>query len=423
MGRSNRQRRAAQRQRQRTGARPRAGRGNAREQPDVAALLSAAVDSWGHAPSVHDALMEHLVALAAGDEQVAAAATRRLDEGLEHVWRRGWAPADVVHITATRLTAAHRDTVRRAIVADGRRRATSGAPPHARWQEQLDALADGAIDGLVARPSADVRLLVPVVGLLLRLPAIPPVMPGPDDAVTVDPVTAGRMDQRVLARVRALLAKAESTEFDEEAEALTAKAQELITRHAIADALLHSAGHTAEPSIRRVPVDRPYPDAKAALLAAVAAANRCRAVHTPDLGWLTLFGYDVDLDAVELLGASLLAQATGAMARQGPRRAHDGRSTTRSFRRAFLFGFAARIGERLREAADREVRDEAEHARLLPVLAARDARVDDAVTASYGHLERRATSISNATGWTAGHAAADLADLAAHRRGVDGRAP
>ena len=36
-----------------------------------------------------------------------------------------------------------------------------------------------------------------------------------------------------LARVRALLAKAESTEYDEEAEALSAKAQELITKYAL----------------------------------------------------------------------------------------------------------------------------------------------------------------------------------------------
>ena len=363
--------------------------------------------------------MQQLVALAVDDGQVMAAAMRGLDEALERVWQRGWTPADVVHITAKRLTTAHREVVRHAVVADGPRRATSSAPPHARWQEQLDALSDGLADP----PMADIRLLVPVVASLLRLPAIPPVMPGPGEALTVDPAAVARMDQRVLARVRALLAKAESTKFDEEAEALTAKAQELITRHAIADALLHTTDGTGEPSIRRVPIDTPYPDAKAALLSAIAAANRCAAVFTPDLGWITLVGYDVNLDAVELFGASLLAQATSAMTRQGPRRAHDGRSTTRSFRRAFLFGFAARVGDRLREAAEQQVRDGSDRPRLLPVLAARDARVDEAVAAAFGNLERRTTSISNGTGWTAGRAAADLADLGAHRRGLGDRAP
>ena len=41
---------------------------------------------------------------------------------------------------------------------------------------------------------------------------------------------SARPDEKVLGRVRALLAKAESTTFPEEAEALTAKAQELMAR-------------------------------------------------------------------------------------------------------------------------------------------------------------------------------------------------
>jgi hypothetical protein len=258
---------------------------------------------------------------------------------------------------------------------------------------------------------------------LLHLPAIPATMPGPDAPVAVDAATAARMDQRMLARVRGLLAKAESTSFDEEAAALTAKAQELITRHAVADALLHADEETGAPSVRRVPVDNPYPDAKAALLSVIADANRCEAVHSPDMNWVTLVGFDGDLDAVELLGASLLAQATGAMATQGSRRDRHGRSTTRSFRRAFLFGFATRIGERLQQAADREVHGEADQDRLLPVLAARDARVADAVASAFPQLEQRPTSLSNPTGWASGRAAADLADLTGHHRRVGDRVP
>jgi hypothetical protein len=93
---------------------------------------------------------------------------------------------------------------------------------------------------------------------------------------------------------------------------------ELITRHAIADVL--GAGDAAgDPSIRRLPVDRPYPGAKAALVSAIAVANRCASVHSPAFGWLTLVGYDGDLDAVEVLAASLLAPAAGA---RGARRPH-----------------------------------------------------------------------------------------------------
>ena len=381
-------------------------------------MLVDAIHAWETDPEVHDVLVEMLTGLAMDGAPVRAAATRRLDTVLDALWQHGWSPVDVAHVTSHRLTRAHTNVVRRAVVADAQRRTRSGAPPHDRWQAQLDAWSANV--HATASHDADVRLVVPVLALLSRLPEIPPVIPGPGQTLAADRLAATHVDQRTLARVRALLAKAESTEFDEEAEALTAKAQELITRHAIADALAHTPDDTGEPSVRRVPIDGSYQDAKASLLAVVADANRCQAVHSPDLGWVTVFGYDSDLDAVELLGASLLAQATHAIARQGARRGRDGRSTTRSFRRAFLFGFATRVGERLRATADVQVAATgAAQARLLPVLAARDDRVHAAVTAAFGQVERRTTRISNATGWSAGQAAADLADLAGGTRGLD----
>lgn len=372
-------------------------------------MLVDAVHAWGADQEAYDALVGTLTTLAVAGAPVLAAATHRLEAVLDTLWQRGWTPVDVVHVTSHRLTRAHTLVVRRAIVVDGQVRTRSGSPPHHRWQVQLDALSTDLPTTTLRDP--DVRSLVAVLALLSRLPEIPAVMPGPGQSVAADALAA-HVDQRTLARVRALLAKAESTEFDEEAEALTAKAQELITRHAIADALADTSDDAREPSVRRVPIDGSYQDAKASLLAAVADANRCQAVQSPDLGWVTLFGYDGDLDAIELLGASLLAQATNAMVRQGSRRGPDGRSTTRSFRRAFLFGFATRIGERLRTATDLQVAETgAAHARLLPVLAARDDRVQEAVAATFPDVERRTTRIRNPTGWTAGHAAADLADL------------
>jgi hypothetical protein len=51
--------------------------------------------------------------------------------------------------------------------------------------------------------------------------------------------------------------------------------------------------------------------------------------------------------------------------------------------------------------------------RLLPVLAARTDAVDDAVDAMFGdRLVAMETRIRDSHGWVAGHAAADLADLA-----------
>ncbi|MEU8804123.1 DUF2786 domain-containing protein [Spirillospora sp. NPDC048819] len=220
------------------------------------------------------------------------------------------------------------------------------------------------------------------------------------------------VDQRTLGRVRALLAKAESTEFPEEAEALSTRAQELMARHSIDHALLAAeTGDISGPAGRRIAVDNPYDAPKAVLLTVVADANRCRAVWHRELGFSTVVGFPADLAAVEMLFTSLLVQATSAMVHAGPRRDARGRSRTRSFRHAFLNAYAARIGERLREAADRATVNAGGNA-LVPVLTVRDRAVEEAVGTLFPNLAKgRAGSVSNYEGWVAGRAAADLASL------------
>src|SRR5690606_28975285 len=137
------------------------------------------------------------------------------------------------------------------------------------------------------------------------------------------PVGVGRARRRssdpVIAKVRALLAKAESTDFPEEAETFSAKAQELITRHAIDRALVEaSAAADAEaPIARRVPVDDPHAQAKVHLLGQIALANRCHAVWADGYGLATLIGFADDVESVELLFASLLVQASRTLAALG----------------------------------------------------------------------------------------------------------
>jgi hypothetical protein len=220
----------------------------------------------------------------------------------------------------------------------------------------------------------------------------------------------------MLGRVRALLAKAESTEFPEEAEALSGRAQELMARHSIDHALLAAESDTPEEPIgRRLPIDNPYEAPKAVLLDLVAGANRCRAVWHRELGFSTVLGFPSDLDAVELLFTSLLVQATTALVHAGSRQDASGRSSTRSFRHSFLAAYAQRIGERLDEATGEAVKQavaETPGRDLLPVLAAREESVEAAVESLFPKLTRhRVGSATNREGWMAGRAAADLASL------------
>ncbi|HUR73625.1 MAG TPA: DUF2786 domain-containing protein [Sporichthya sp.] len=222
---------------------------------------------------------------------------------------------------------------------------------------------------------------------------------------------------KYLARVRALLAKAESTTFEEEADALTAKAQELISKHSL-ESLLAGAAHEqttgrGQVSKRDLVLHAPYVSAKASLAGAVAEANRCRCIFSPVESLVTVVGAPGDLEAVDLLTTSLLTQAEVAMRRhRGEAAPWESSSRTKSFRRAFLLSFAARIRQRLLDATAVAVTESDDRDRLLPVLTRHAADVDRRVRELFPSITKsRRTTVSNSAGWAAGRAAADRAHL------------
>jgi len=115
-----------------------------------------------------------------------------------------------------------------------------------------------------------------------------------------------------------------------------------------------------------------------------------------------------------MLFTSLLIQATTAMTQAGSRTDAYGRSRTRAFRQSFLTAYASRIGERLSEATETQTAEAATEPaarNLLPVLAARDRAVEDAVAAMFPQLTERVVSVTDREGWISGRSAADLATL------------
>jgi hypothetical protein len=226
-------------------------------------------------------------------------------------------------------------------------------------------------------------------------------------------------DDRMLRRIRGLLARAESSEYPDEAEALTARAQELMSRRSVDSALLTACPSAAGgPAVgtRRVHVQDPYVRAKMQLLAAVAEANDVRVVWYSGLGIASLVGTRGDVAAVELLFTSLLlqvAQALSAAERQMGRV-----SGPRSFRRSFLLGYAHRIGERLQSARRRATAEAvAEHGvDLLPALRSREKAVEARVAALFPRLRAtRSRTPVDAGGWYAGREAAEHADVGLRR--------
>nr|MDQ3306176.1 DUF2786 domain-containing protein [Actinomycetota bacterium] len=372
---------------------------------------------------------------------------RLLEAAIASAWVRGWQPADVDRVVRRRLSVRHVAPAAAAIARQHRRYAA--ATVDASWRAQLqgigadpwapapaqDRAGDDASLPLDLGPEEQAggaddvdamhRELVEVLSVLSWLPELPRLGPLPGQARSGSARSgsanrAGPVDGRVLERVRALLAKAESTTFVEEAEAFTAKAQELMARHALDRAMVEGAGPGNGPGNgpggRRIGTDDPYAQQKSLLLAQVASANRCQSVWSAELGFSTVFGHGTDLDGVELLYTSLLIQATTAMAAAGSHIDRYGRSRTRSFRSSFLAAYAQRIGERLRESVDiAEAAGAEEHgAGLLPVLAARDQAVEDAVGAAFPKMRQYSVPASNRAGWVAGTAAAQVARLSAY---------
>jgi len=227
-------------------------------------------------------------------------------------------------------------------------------------------------------------------------------------------IDAPHIDERVLGRVQALLAKAQSTDFPEEAEALTAKAHELMARYAI-DHVQVDDGRG--PRLHEVAVDPPYASAKFVLLGGIARANRCRAIWSKHDGSATVVGYPIDVETVEVLYTSLLVQVTSAMLAHGAQADAWGRSRTKAFRHSFLLAFASRVGQRLAEqtAAAEDEAVTSTGTDLVPLLSARATEVERAVGEAFPHLARHRVSASSADGLVAGRAAADRADLS--RRG------
>ncbi|MFJ3667579.1 DUF2786 domain-containing protein [Streptomyces sp. NPDC090106] len=349
-----------------------------------------------------DTALDTAASLLAADQDADAELDRRGREFVATAWRRGWQPADVVRLVRRELDDVH---VRLA-AALVRAQAPDDRARGRRWTEQLAALpAEGARQDRFSHATAVLELY----RLLLRLPTLEPLESPDRPAATRHP----RPESRMLTRIRALLAKAEATGYPEEAEALTAKAQELMARHSVDEALLDAQAPTHDtPGACRIGVEPPYEQAKAVLLDAVATANHCRAVWNEPFAFSTVVGFEADLEAVELLYTSLLVQATTAMTKAEAAQRKGGRKRTKTFRQSFLAAYAHRVGTRLRAAAGTQVADD-----LLPVLATREVAVTDRVDRMFPETTTtRLRGVTDEAGWVEGAEAAERAQVAGRPR-------
>lgn len=221
-----------------------------------------------------------------------------------------------------------------------------------------------------------------------------------------------------LTKIQALLNKAESTEFEAEAESFMAKAQELMTIHAIDEAMLAKEGKSDEVIVHReVNIPDTYTKAKVNLLAHICDANGVKMViHTTRRNRkiinriYVLVGWESDVENSVALFAALLMHGTRLMLATRP----DPGENTKSFRQAFLVAYGSRIGARLQAAkavATAQATETHGSSTALAIID-RSSAVEDLFAEAYGNLGKiNGPSYSANSGVGHGTQAAESANL------------
>ena len=233
------------------------------------------------------------------------------------------------------------------------------------------------------------------------------------------------MDADLLDRVRKLLAKAEDEGCSPaEAEALTAKAAELMARYGIDRALLGALHpETDKPADRVFTLDNPWGDVKRHLLGGLAMALRCQCVQTRSAEGtrLHVFGYTSDLERADILFTSLLVQMARALARQAVP-GYGGEA--RAWRRSWMLGYCTAVVTRVRAAEEAAVASASESAAgaegagqsAALVLADRSLVVRRQVAAAYPRLRKTRVTYSG-SGYGDGYREGEKADIGSTKLG------
>lgn len=227
----------------------------------------------------------------------------------------------------------------------------------------------------------------------------------------------GAPDDKLYDKVAKLLAKAEGTTNQAEAETFFAKAQELITKHMLDEMVLKAKvnGGTGKDE----PIDHEvinfsvtFQKADSHMWHCVAMANHCQVLSRgkewpkPQRG-IVLIGRKSDRDRVKMLTTSLLLQVARLERPEVPSGLSP--SEKNMWRRSFRFGFADAVGKRLKSAHDEAAKTHTK-GDMLPVLASLDQRVGSYAQETFNPKVGRAVRI-NGAGESAGRRAGQRADV------------
>lgn len=228
-------------------------------------------------------------------------------------------------------------------------------------------------------------------------------------------------DNAALDRVRKLLAKAEADGVTAaEAEALTAKAAELMARYGIDRALLAATQpETDQPADRIVTIPNPWAAVHGHLLCGIASAMRCHCIlpGTSTGQRVHIFGYASDIERAEILYTSLLIQMQHALAQAT---VPEWTRSIRAWRRSWLLGYCTAVIARVRSAEQKAADQAAENEptgttqTAALVLASREQVIAGRARATYP-VTRKSRTTYTGTGYRDGYTQGTRADIGTTR--------
>ncbi|KMO70652.1 uncharacterized protein DUF2786 [Mycobacterium sp. BK558] len=218
-------------------------------------------------------------------------------------------------------------------------------------------------------------------------------------------------DEKMLARIAALLRQAEGTDNEHEAEAFMAAAQRLATATSIDLAVARS--HSQTRTAAQAPVQRTItigePGARGLrtyvqLFVVIAAANDVKCDIASNSTFVYAYGFAEDIDATHALYTSLVLQMVRASKDYIASGAHRPTPTITA-RINFQLAFGARVGQRLAEARE-QAQQEATRGPASDPGTAIALRNKDLELKDYYRQTSRARGTWRATSATAGYSSA-----------------
>ncbi|MFJ3659784.1 DUF2786 domain-containing protein [Streptomyces sp. NPDC090119] len=253
-----------------------------------------------------------------------------------------------------------------------------------------------------------------------------------DDRVATDSGTSAPaarsardgLPEALLGKVRGLLRKAENSGATEvEAHAYLDKATELMAKYGIEQAMLDDVAEPERPVDRIVDLYPPYVKEGRRLLARIGHEMRCRSVYPggkDNRHRVHLFGFETDLQATEVLFASLRLQMLDGADRADCLHRPE-REDARAYKRSWMLGFIREVTARIGAAqqAAKVTTEEGTEAggggasgrSVALVLADRTAVVEARLAGKYPTLDKARPTKFKGTGYWQGVADGRDADI------------